>query len=153
MSQFLYRRCCEEWENTHSFLQWVNSLFAEFLMTHISRENNICFSSMNEVTCQRCVIHNPRWKNTGRFRQEYTGSHRNMEAVFRPENFRIFSGDFRPVPGRKAQESDRKCTGKNLEIFRPEYCFHVPVTSGVFLPEPSRTLWPGWRRFLDFDKQ
>ena len=33
-------------------------------------------------------------------------------------------------------------TGKNPEIFRPEYCFHVPVTSGVFLPEPSRIFWP-----------
>ena len=116
MSQFLYRRCCEEWENTHSFLQWVNSLFAEFLMTHISRENNICFSSMNEVTCQRCVIHNPRWKNTGRFRQEYTGSHRNMEAVFWPENFLIYSGEFRSVPGRKAQESDRKSSEKIRKI-------------------------------------
>ena len=33
--------------------------------------------------------------------QEYTGSHRNMEAVFRPENIRIFSGDIRPVSGGK----------------------------------------------------
>ena len=33
--------------------------------------------------------------------QEYTGSHRNMEAVFRAGKFRIFSGDFRPVPGGK----------------------------------------------------
>ena len=32
---------------------------------------------------------------------EYTGSHRNMEAVFQPENFRIFSGDFRAVPDGK----------------------------------------------------
>ena len=44
--------------------------------------------------------------------QEYTGSHRNMEAVFRPENFRIFSGDFRPVSGGKAQESDRNVPEK-----------------------------------------
>ena len=44
--------------------------------------------------------------------QEYTGSHRNMEAVFRPENFRIFSDNFRPVPGGKAQESDRNAPEK-----------------------------------------
>ena len=44
--------------------------------------------------------------------QEYTGSHRNMEAVFRQENFRTFSGDFRPVPGGKAQESDRNAPEK-----------------------------------------
>ena len=28
-------------------------------------------------------------------------------------------------------------TGKNPEIFRPEYCFHVPMTSGVFLQDPA----------------
>ena len=48
--------------------------------------------------------------------QEYTGSHRNMEAVFRPENFRIFSGDFRPVSGGKAQESDRNAPEKNQKF-------------------------------------
>ena len=46
----------------------------------------------------------PRSKNTGRFRQESTGSHRNVEAVFQPENFRIFSDDFRPVPAGKHRE-------------------------------------------------
>ena len=35
-----------------------------------------------------------------------------MEAVFQPENFRIFSGDFRPVSGGKAQESDRNAPEK-----------------------------------------
>ena len=55
----------------------------------------------------------PRSKNTGRFRQEYIGSHRNMEAVFRQENFRSFSGDFRPVPCGKAQEGDRNAPEKS----------------------------------------
>jgi hypothetical protein len=40
----------------------------------------------------------PRSKNTGRFRQESTGNRRNVEAVFPPEIFWIFSDDFRPVP-------------------------------------------------------
>jgi hypothetical protein len=40
----------------------------------------------------------PRSKNTGRFRQESTGNRWNMEAVFPPENFQIFSDDFRPIP-------------------------------------------------------
>ena len=44
--------------------------------------------------------------------KEYIGSHRNMEGVFRPENFRIFSGDFRAVSGGKAQESDRNAPEK-----------------------------------------
>ena len=30
-----------------------------------------------------------------------------------------------------------ECAGKNPDIFRPEYGFHVPVTSGVFLQDPA----------------
>jgi hypothetical protein len=41
----------------------------------------------------------------GWFRQENIGNRWNMEAIFRPENFRIFPDDFQPVPagsgGRK----------------------------------------------------
>ena len=55
--------------------------------------------------------------------QEYIGSHRNMEAVFQPENFRIFSGGFRPVSGGKVQESDRNA---------PEKSRNFPV--GILLP-------------------
>ena len=126
-----------------------------------------------------------------------------MEAVFRSENFRIFSGDFLPVPGGKLrkvignhrkfsdrtqviharsdspgqrvrdnsgrntpevtgswkQYSGRKISGffwvhsdhfpvlshqklvgnhrKKSRIFWPEYCFHDPVTSGVFLQDSA----------------
>jgi hypothetical protein len=28
--------------------------------------------------------------------------------------------------------------GKNLKIFRLEYCFHVPAIADAFLPEPAR---------------
>ena len=72
--------------------------------------------------------------------QEHTGSHRIMEAVFRPENFRIFPGDFRPVPGGKHRKVIGNAPEKIQKFFRPEYCFHDPVTSSVFLPELSRTL-------------
>jgi hypothetical protein len=41
--------------------------------------------------------HNPRSKNTDRFRQEYTENRWNMEAVFLPEVSWIFSDDFRSV--------------------------------------------------------
>jgi hypothetical protein len=30
----------------------------------------------------------------------------------------------------------RKATGKNQKNSRPEYCFHVPSISGVFLQDP-----------------
>jgi len=36
---------------------------------------------------------------------------------------------------RKAQEVDRNPPEKNPENFRPEYCFHVPAISGVFLQD------------------
>ena len=42
---------------------------------------------------------------------------------------------FPPGTGRISPE-------KIPKIFQPESCFHVPMTSGVFLPEPSRILWP-----------
>jgi hypothetical protein len=29
-------------------------------------------------------------------------------------------------------------TGKNPETFQPDYCFQVPLISGVFLLEPAR---------------
>jgi hypothetical protein len=46
----------------------------------------------------------PRSKNTGRFRQESTRNRWNMEAVFPPENFRIFSDEIRPIPAEKLRE-------------------------------------------------
>jgi hypothetical protein len=33
--------------------------------------------------------------------------------------------------------------GKNPKIFLPEYCFHFPVISGVFLQDPPVPLRPG----------
>jgi hypothetical protein len=33
-------------------------------------------------------------------------------------------------------QNGRKVTGKNPKNFRPEYCFHVPSISEVFLPNP-----------------
>jgi hypothetical protein len=68
-----------------------------------------------------------------------------MEAVFRPEIFPMIFGRFLPESRGSWQES----TGKNLDNFRPEYCFHVPPISGVFLQETMtfphlscRIRWP-----------
>ena len=61
------------------------------------------------------------------------GIHRNMEAVFRPENFWIFSGAFRSLSCAFPSETGRK----SPEIFRPEHCFYVPMTSGIFLQGPA----------------
>jgi hypothetical protein len=54
-----------------------------------------------------------------------------VEAVFRPETFRIFSYAFRSIPAGK----HRKWAGihqKNPKHFRSEYYFHVPAICGAF---------------------
>jgi len=68
----------------------------------------------------------PRSKITGRFRQESIGNHWNVEAVFPPEIFRIFSDDFRPVPAGKH--------GKLTGIHRKK-SNKIPV--GILLPLPG----------------
>jgi hypothetical protein len=58
-----------------------------------------------------------------------------VEAEFQPEIFRIFSNDFWPFSAGK----HRKLAGihrKNPKNFRPEYCFHAPVSSGAFMQDP-----------------
>ena len=47
--------------------------------------------------------------------------------------FRCIPITFLRFPARNWSE----IIGKNPEIFRPEYCFHVPMISGVFLQYPA----------------
>jgi hypothetical protein len=59
-----------------------------------------------------------------------------VEAVFPPENFRIFSDDFRPVPAGKR----RKLTGihrKKSNKFLVEILLPLPAISGAFLQDPA----------------
>jgi hypothetical protein len=82
-----------------------------------------------------CKVHLPRSKITGRFRQESTGNRWNVEAVFPPENCRIFSDDFRPVPAGKY----RKLTGihrKKFNKFSVGILLPLPAISGAFLQDP-----------------
>ena len=105
----------------------------------------------------------PRSKNMGRFRQEYTGSHRNMKAVFRPENFWISSGAFRslsctfpPETGEKSPEKIRNFpAGILLPCSDDLRC--IPAGSSVFsvsfLQVPSgsghRNFRPGLIEIID----
>ncbi len=70
----------------------------------------------------------PKSKNTGRFRHEDTGNHQNMEAVFPPEIFRIFSNDFRPISRRKAHKIGWNPPEKNPENSH----WNTASTSGDF---------------------
>jgi hypothetical protein len=59
-----------------------------------------------------------------------------VEAVFPPENFRIFSDDFRPVPAGK----HRKSTGihrKKSNKFPVGILLPLPAISGAFLQDPA----------------
>jgi hypothetical protein len=48
--------------------------------------------------------------------------------------FPVDSSQFPVLSGRNRSE----IIEKNPEIFRWEYCFHVPMISDAFLPEPVR---------------
>jgi hypothetical protein len=71
-----------------------------------------------------------------------------VEAVFRPEIFKIFSNAFRVVLAGKHRKFSR-IHRKNPKNFRPEYCSHVSAISGAFLQDPvtfsrlsCRIQWP-----------
>jgi hypothetical protein len=63
------------------------------------------------------------------------GNRWNMEAVFPPKNFRIFSDDFRPVLAGKHM----KLTGihrKKSKKFPVGILLPLPAISGAFLQDP-----------------
>src|SRR5579862_9659659 len=76
--------------------------------------------------------------------QENTGKNWNMEAVFPPGIFRIFSDDFRSDPAGKHGKLSES-TEKNPENSRPEYCFQLP---SIFrcIPAVSRRTSFTWAR-------
>jgi hypothetical protein len=77
----------------------------------------------------------------GRFRQESTENRRNVEAVFPPENFRIFSDDFRPVSVGK----HRKLTGIHRKKIQQISGRNTSSTSGYFQyfsAESGGIQWP-----------
>ena len=78
-----------------------------------------------------------------------TGSHRKAPEIAESGSS-IPTGnllDFFPVDSDQfpvlSSRNRSEIIGKNPKIFRLEYCFHVPVTSGAFLPEPARIFRPG----------
>ena len=81
-----------------------------------------------------------------------TGSHRKAPEIA-GSGSSIPTGnllDFFPVDSDQfpvlSSRNRSEIIGKNPKIFPLEYCFHVPVTSGAFLPEPARIFRPGNQR-------
>ena len=75
----------------------------------------------------------PRSKNMRRFRQEYTGTWKQYSGRKIFGFFPVHSDHFPALSRQKLVRNHRKKSG----IFRPEYCFHVPMTYGVFLQDPA----------------
>jgi hypothetical protein len=74
---------------------------------------------------------------TRRMLQESNGNSRKWKQYSDRKFLGFFPVDSSQFPvlfGRNRSE----IIGKNPEIFRWEYCFHVPVISDAFLPEPAR---------------
>jgi hypothetical protein len=65
--------------------------------------------------------------------QENTGNIWNMEALFSPKIFQIFSDDFWKDPLGKHWKLSES-TGKNPGNSRPEYCFQLP---SIFRCKPA----------------
>ncbi len=70
----------------------------------------------------------PKSRNTGQFLQENTGNQWNLEAVFRQESLRIFSGDFRLASSSFRQETlendwekIQKVSGRNTAFISVEF--------------------------------
>jgi hypothetical protein len=73
----------------------------------------------------------PRSKSPARKGSVPGNSDGFVETVFQTENFRFFSARFLSESTESWQES----TEKNPDNFRPEYCFHVPAISDVFMQD------------------
>ncbi len=77
-----------------------------------------------------------------------TENTRKLEGVFRSGISLIFSGGFQQLPvlsGRIFPE----IIGKNPGNSRPEYCFHVPGISRVFLQDPVTFPHLSWKILRD----
>ena len=71
--------------------------------------------------------------NSGRNTPEVTGSWKHYSGWKISGFFPVHSYHFPVLSRQKLVGNHRKKSG----IFRPEYCFHDPVTSGVFLQDPE----------------
>ncbi len=88
-----------------------------------------------DVYCSNLNWNIPGSKITSRFWQESIRNRWNVQAVFPPENFRIFSDDFRPVPAEKHD----KLTGihwKKSNTFPVGILLPRPAISVAFLQDP-----------------
>ena len=101
----------------------------------VNPRSNIPATGSHMILQERCG------KVTGSHRKapEIAGSGSSIPTGNLLDFFPVDSDQFPVLSSRNRSE----IIGKNPKIFRLEYCFHVPVTSGAFLPEPARIFRPG----------
>jgi hypothetical protein len=80
--------------------------------------------------------------------RDATENTRKLEAVFWSGISRIFSGGFPQLPVLSGRILPG-IIGKNPENSRPEYCFHVPGISCVFLRDPVTFPHLSWKILRD----
>ena len=90
------------------------------------------------VSGSRGNLQERSWKVTGSCRKapEIAGTWKQYSERKFSDFFPVNSSQFPAVSSRNRPE----LSGKKSENFRSEYCFHVPAISGIFLPEPARTV-------------
>ncbi len=119
-------------------------MFFSFFFRH-SCKNKFQFLNITQVdhSCHRISQDLAgKMRESHRILQENTGYIWNMEAVFPPGIFRIFSDDFRKV----LLESTGSCWNSPGNS-RPEYCFQLP---SIFrcIPAVSRRTSFTWARMF-----
>ena len=125
---------------SYTFSKIVERRFAQSSLSVISSSciprSNIPATGSHMILQERCG------KVTGSHRKapEIAGSGSSIPTGNLLDFFPVDSDQFPVLSSRNRSE----IIGKNPKIFRLEYCFHVPVTSGAFLPEPARIFRPGY---------
>ena len=123
----------------------ITSLSSLCFFTKVIRwipRSNIPATGSHMILQERCG------KVTGSHRKapEIAGSGSSIPTGNLLDFFPVDSDQFPVLFSRNRSE----IIGKNPKIFRLEYCFHVPVTSGAFLPEPARIFRPGYQIIIGY---
>ena len=113
----------------------IDPIFIIYSNSSTDPRSNIPATGSHMILQERCG------KVTGSHRKapEIAGSGSSIPTRNLLDFFPVDSDQFPVLSSMNRSE----IIGKNPKIFRFRYCFHVPVTSGAFLPEPARIFRPG----------
>jgi hypothetical protein len=137
----------------YSYTRIKDRLFSDTIPVS-DRDSNEGTTRQRRLTRPRVGINiifiddNPGERRTAVNGRDVTENTRKLEAVFRPGIFWIFSGGFQQLPVLSGGIRP-EMIGTNPGNSRPEYCFHVPGISRVFLQEPVTFPHLSWKILRD----